>query len=207
MCALAEYCLLAGAEVSGSDRVRSAALGRLAALGAEVYLGARRDTIARAGLVVRSSAVPLTDEEVSLALAMGKRVIERHELLALIAEGFGTVAAVAGTHGKTTVTAMAAHILRECGVPFVAHIGGEPVGMGNLTVCGGEDGALPRGIFLTEGRSLRNLSKNVLSPWCGERTLSYVRVRMCAFGKVRTLGCTSVHTSFRVFRSAERGRR
>ena len=63
MCALAEYCLLAGAEVSGSDRVRSAALGRLAALGAEVYLGARRDTIARAGLVVRSSAVPLTDEE------------------------------------------------------------------------------------------------------------------------------------------------
>lgn len=133
MCALAEYCLLAGAEVSGSDRVRSAALGRLAALGAEVYLGARRDTIARAGLVVRSSAVPLTDEEVSLALAMGKRVIERHELLALIAEGFGTVAAVAGTHGKTTVTAMAAHILKECGVPFVAHIGGEPVGMGNLT--------------------------------------------------------------------------
>ena len=165
MCALAEYCLLAGAEVSGSDRVRSAALGRLAALGAEVYLGARRDTIARAGLVVRSSAVPLTDEEVSLALAMGKRVIERHELLALIAEGFGTVAAVAGTHGKTTVTAMTAHVLRECGVPFVAHIGGEPVGMGNLTVCGGEDGALPRGIFLTEacefGRHLTALKPDI----------------------------------------------
>lgn len=165
MCALAEYCLLAGAEVSGSDRVRSAALGRLAALGAEVYLGARRDTIARAGLVVRSSAVPLTDEEVSLALAMGKRVIERHELLALIAEGFDTVAAVAGTHGKTTVTAMTAHVLRECGVPFVAHIGGEPVGMGNLTVCGGEDGALPRGIFLTEacefGRHLTALKPDI----------------------------------------------
>ena len=166
MCALAEYCLLAGAEVSGSDRVRSAALDRLSALGADVYIGAKRDTIARAGLVVRSSAVPLTDEEVSLALSMGKRVIERHELLALIAEDFGTVAAVAGTHGKTTVTAMAAHILKECGVPFVAHIGGEPVGMGNLTVCGGEeDGALPRGIFLTEacefGRHLTVLKPDI----------------------------------------------
>ena len=40
------------------------------------------------------------------------------------------------------------------GVPFVAHIGGEPVGMGNLTVFGG-DGRLPRGIFLTEACEYR----------------------------------------------------
>ena len=150
MCALAEYCLLCGAEVSGSDIRENAAFRHLKEAGAEVYLGARRDIIARAGLVVRSSAVPLSDKEVSLALAMGKRVIERHELLALVAEDFDTVVAVSGTHGKTTVTAMTAHILAAGGVDFVAHIGGTPVGMGNLTVRGGGDGRLPRGIFLTE---------------------------------------------------------
>ena len=164
MCALAEYCLLAGAEVSGSDRVLSAATERLAALGAQVYRGVRRDIIARAGLVVRSSAVPLTDEEVALALALGKRVTERHEFLAAVAEDFRTVAAVAGTHGKTTVTAMTAHILKECGMSFVAHIGGTPVGMGNLTVCGGS-GELPRELFLTEacefGRHLTALSPDI----------------------------------------------
>ena len=162
MCALAEYAMLAGAEVSGSDRTPSAATERLAALGAEVYSGARRDIIARAGLVVRSSAVPLSDEEVAAALAMKKRVVERHEFLSAVAEDFRTVAAVAGTHGKTTVTAMTAHILSRLGIPFVAHIGGEPAGMGNLTVVREKDGSLPRGIFLTEacefGRHLLALS-------------------------------------------------
>ncbi len=165
MCALAEYAMLAGAEVSGSDRTPSAATERLAALGAEVYSGARRDIIARAGLVVRSSAVPLSDEEVAAALAMKKRVVERHEFLSAVAEDFRTVAAVAGTHGKTTVTAMTAHILSRLGIPFVAHIGGEPAGMGNLTVVSEKDGSLPRGIFLTEacefGRHLLALSPDV----------------------------------------------
>lgn len=165
MSALAEYCLLAGAEVSGSDRAESAVTRRLSSLGAEVYSGARRDIIAKAGMVVYSSAVPECDVELTAARAMAKRVVERHEFLAEVASDFDTVAAVAGTHGKTTVTAMTAHILKTLGIPFVAHIGGEPVGMGNLTVCGAEEGGLPHGIFLTEacefGRHLLALRPNV----------------------------------------------
>lgn len=165
MSALAEYCLLSGAEVSGSDMRTSAATERLAALGAEVYSGARRDIIAKAGVVVYSSAVPASDAELSAARAMGKRVTERHEFLADIAADFGTVAAVSGTHGKTTVTAMTAHILKTLGIPFVAHIGGEPVGMSNLTVCRTADGKISHGIFLTEacefGRHLLALSPTV----------------------------------------------
>lgn len=164
MSALARYCLLAGAEVTGSD-MREGAGAELVKEGAEVYRGARRDIIARAGFVVRSSAVPLSDPEISAALAMGKRVKERHEFLAEIASDFTTVAAVAGTHGKTTVTAMTAHILKCAGIPFVAHIGGKPVGMHGLEVLRERDGSLPRGIFLTEacefGRHFLSLSPSV----------------------------------------------
>lgn len=162
MSALAELMLLWGAQVTGSDRVECPAFARLREMGAEVYTGARRDIIARAGIVVFSSAVPESDAELTLARAMKKRVLERHEFLAEIAGCFGRVAAVAGTHGKTTVTAMTAHILRECGVPFVAHIGGIPAGgesgiAVNRAKDGSEaqEGALPLGLFLTEACEFR----------------------------------------------------
>ena len=155
MCALAEYCLLSGARVSGSDRVLGRATDRLSVLGAQVYFGSREEMIKEADLVVRSSAVPLSDAEVAAARSLGKRVEERQEFLAEVASEFRTVAAVAGTHGKTTVAAMTAHILKSCGIPFVGHIGGEPEGMGNLTVVREKDGSLPRGMFLTEACEFR----------------------------------------------------
>ena len=154
MSALAEYAALSGAAVSGSDRTQSETLDRLARAGIKVYAGVNEDIIGEADLVVRSSAVPLSNPEITRAETLGIPVVERHEFLARVAEDFERVVAVAGTHGKTTVTAMIAHILKSAGVPFVAHIGGEPVGMGNLTVFGG-DGRLPRGIFLTEACEYR----------------------------------------------------
>lgn len=154
MSALAEYAALSGAAVSGSDRTQSETLDRLARAGIKVYAGVNEDIIGEADLVVRSSAVPLSNPEITRAETLGIPVVERHEFLACVAEDFERVVAVAGTHGKTTVTAMIAHILKSAGVPFVAHIGGEPVGMGNLTVFGG-DGRLPRGIFLTEACEYR----------------------------------------------------
>lgn len=72
MSALAELMLLWGAQVTGSDRVECPAFARLREMGAEVYTGARRDIIARAGIVVFSSAVPESDAELTLARAMKK---------------------------------------------------------------------------------------------------------------------------------------
>lgn len=149
MCALAEFCLLNGARVSGSDRVFSKSLRELSRKGAEVYAGTREDIIPFADEVIYSSAVPETDGELSRARREGIKVTERQDFLARVANCFDTVAAVAGTHGKTTVTAMTAHILKECGLAFVAHIGGEPADGGNLTVFP-SDGKIPCGIFLTE---------------------------------------------------------
>lgn len=155
MSALAEYAALSGAAVSGSDRTFSRALEKLKSAGVAVYVGVNEDIIGEADLVVRSSAVPLSNPEVERAGMLGIPVLERHEFLALVASEFDKVIAVAGTHGKTTVTAMTAHLLKSAGIPFVAHIGGEPVGMGNLTVSGGVAGGVPRDIFLTEACEYR----------------------------------------------------
>lgn len=150
MSALAEFALAQGGVVSGSDRTESAVLDKLSKLGAEVYAGSRADIINGVDIVVYSSAVPFDDPELAAAFAAGKLVFERQEFLSAVAEMFSTVVAVAGTHGKTTVTAMIAHVLKTCGIPFVAHIGGEPVGMDNLTIERLADGSIPRDIFLTE---------------------------------------------------------
>ena len=156
--ALAEYALRSGAEVSCSDKRGSAVLRRLAALGARVCEDDDADIIEGCDLVVRSSAVPPDHPALVRAAALGIPALERHEFLARVAEEFDLAAAVAGTHGKTTVTSMIAHILRREGVPFVAHIGGRPVGMGGLVVNGGD---MPRSLFLTEaceyGRHLTSL--------------------------------------------------
>lgn len=146
MSALAEFALAQGGVVSGSDRTESAVLDKLSKLGAEVYAGSRADIINGVDIVVYSSAVPFDDSELAAAFAAGKLVFERQEFLSAVAEMFSTVVAVAGTHGKTTVTAMIAHVLKTCGIPFVAHIGGEPVGMDNLTIERLADGSIPRDI-------------------------------------------------------------
>lgn len=155
MSALAKYCLAEGAKVSGSDRNPSERLSRLSAAGAQVYTGAREDIIERCDAVVYSSAVPLSDRELACAVNLGKPVYERQDFLAAVAGKFACVAAVAGTHGKTTVTAMMLHILRACGIPFVGHVGGEPADMDNLTVCGGCAAAVPHTLFVTEACEYR----------------------------------------------------
>ena len=71
MSALAEYCLLSGAEVTGSDRTFGENMEKLAALGAEVYTGARRDIIARAGVVVYSFPGPQNATAQSAPRAVG----------------------------------------------------------------------------------------------------------------------------------------
>ena len=150
MRALAEFCVEEDAKVSGSDKSPDGLPARLAETGAQVYVGSRTDIISAADVVVYSSAVPFDDPELSAARAKGIPVVERQDFLAEIAGTFDVVAAVAGTHGKTTVTAMIAHVLKTCGIPFVAHIGGEPYGMSNLTVNRGTDGKIPHTLFLTE---------------------------------------------------------
>jgi UDP-N-acetylmuramate--alanine ligase len=108
--AIARILLETGYAVSGSDRAESAFTQDLRSAGATVQIGHRAENIAGADLVVRSSAIPDDNPEVVAALAAGMQVLKRSDFLARLMEDKVTIA-VAGTHGKTTTTAMIAWML------------------------------------------------------------------------------------------------
>lgn len=97
-----------GAEVSGSD---------LALDGHDARFAEGADT------VVYSSAVPDTNPETEYARSHGKELLSRAEYLGKVAKRYRTVLAVAGSHGKTTCTAMLGGIFE----PYdpTVHLGGE----------------------------------------------------------------------------------
>jgi len=99
-----------GYAVSGSDRAETPFLPDLRAAGVTISLGHRPENIAGADLVVRSSAIPDDNPEVAAARAAGIPVLKRADFLGRLMAG-KTGIAVAGTHGKTTTTAMIAWLL------------------------------------------------------------------------------------------------
>ena len=110
--AIARLLLERGDTVTGSDRVLSPFAVDLQKAGVTVYVGHHPRYITGADLVIRSSAIPDDNPEVNAALAANIPVYKRAGFLGkLMADKTGI--AVAGTHGKTTTTAMIAWILTE----------------------------------------------------------------------------------------------
>jgi UDP-N-acetylmuramate--alanine ligase len=114
-----------GATVSGSDLQESAALDALRARGVAVTVGHRADNadLPHASRVVITAAVPADNPELRAAQARGVPVVKRAAVLGQLMQGRAGVA-VAGTHGKTTTTAMIAFILREAGRDPAFLVGG-----------------------------------------------------------------------------------
>ncbi len=108
--AIARLLLESGYKVSGSDLQYSSLASDVEALGAEVYVGHRAEQIGGADLVIRSSAVPDENVEVQAAMGAGIPVVKRSDFLGQLMEGRRGIA-VAGTHGKTTTSAMLAWTL------------------------------------------------------------------------------------------------
>ncbi len=103
-----------GYRVTGSDAVPSALTAALAAEGIGVTIGHRAEAVAGADLVVYSAAVRDTNPELAAARAAGTATVKRAALLGLIANARDGLA-VAGTHGKSTTSAMLAKICRDAG--------------------------------------------------------------------------------------------
>jgi UDP-N-acetylmuramate--alanine ligase len=112
--ALARVFLARDADVSGCDVRQSDTTRILAAAGARVELGHSPSHVKGQDLFVFSGAIRPGSEEVEAARAAGVRVLTRAELLAELIAGSEAVA-VAGSHGKTTVTYMAGHVLEAAG--------------------------------------------------------------------------------------------
>ncbi len=108
--AIARLLLESGYQVSGSDRTLSPLALELAEAGARVFNGHQAENVRGADLIVRSSAVPDDNVEVQAALDAGIPVLKRAQFLGRLMED-RLALAVAGTHGKTTITAMLAWLL------------------------------------------------------------------------------------------------
>ena len=110
--AIARLLLERGDTVTGSDRVLSPFAIELQKAGATVYVGHHPRNITDADYIVRSSAIPDDNPEIRAAHMAKIPVYKRADFLGqLMADKTGI--AVAGTHGKTTTTAMIAWVLTE----------------------------------------------------------------------------------------------
>ena len=112
MSGIAEVLLNEGYKISGSDIAESAVTQRLEKAGAKVFIGHAAENIQGASVVVASSAIDDSNPEVAAAKAARIPVIQRAQMLAEIMR-FRHGIAVAGTHGKTTTTAMISMIYTE----------------------------------------------------------------------------------------------
>lgn len=123
MSALARYLLAQGVEVSGSDASHGDQIEALSALGARVHIGHDARYLDGADLVVVVTAAPEDDPEVVEARSRAIPVVKRSEFLAAIVNPRRGIA-VAGTHGKTTTSALIGWILTSAGLDPTVLIGG-----------------------------------------------------------------------------------
>ena len=129
MSGLALVCARLGATVTGSDRSDSSYMERLRQAGLEPSVGHDGANLPEGAEVVVSTAIGAGNPELALARERGVEPIHRGALLAeLCAEK--RLIAVAGTHGKTTTTAMAVWALRAIGADPAFFVGGEVPGVG-----------------------------------------------------------------------------
>jgi UDP-N-acetylmuramate--L-alanine ligase len=115
MASLAQYLLASGRTVSGSDRARTPVIERLMRDGARITQDHDEAQLDGAELVVASDAIPAGNVELEGARRRGIPLLRRAECLDLLREGRRAVM-VAGSHGKSTTSAMIACILDEAGL-------------------------------------------------------------------------------------------
>ncbi|MEX2467961.1 MAG: UDP-N-acetylmuramate--L-alanine ligase [Gemmatimonadota bacterium] len=138
MCALAELLARRGVMVTGCDAKRTRALADLEALGVTVWTGHAPEHVDEAAALVVTSAVPAEHPELARAATLGVPVVKRAAALGAWVAG-GTVVGIAGTHGKTTTTAMTTEILAHAGRNPTGLVGGRVAGWGGNLRAGADD--------------------------------------------------------------------
>ena len=122
--------------MSGSDRDTNELTKSLARDGVAVAIGHRAENVAGADLLLASSAVGDDNPEVAAARLAGIPVLRREAFLGELTTGLRTIA-VAGTHGKTTTTALIAWILHQAGRQPGYVFGGVAPDLGGNGAAGG----------------------------------------------------------------------
>lgn len=123
MSALASYFLDGSHAVKGSDLSSSKSTEWLKGKGAKIYFGQKDDQVESTDLVIYSSDIKEDNPELVSAKRQGCPLYHRSDLLAWIANNRYSIG-IAGTHGKTTTTALCAWVFHQCGVDPSYAIGG-----------------------------------------------------------------------------------
>ena len=149
MSAIARILCGRGITVSGSDRSASPITDALIREGIAVTIGHYAETIGDQDLIVASSAVPDKNVELVTAKERGITVMRRPEFLPVLTADYEVIA-IAGAHGKTTVTGMLALTLLESGLDPTFIVGGVMSNLNTNAHCGSSS------YFVIEADEYRN---------------------------------------------------
>ena len=149
MSAIARVLRGRGIAVQGSDRQAGQLVAALRAEGIPVTVGHAAENITGAGLVLASSAIPAGNVELAAARARGIPTMRRPEFLAQLTAGYDVVA-IAGAHGKTTVTGMITTILLAAGRDPTYIVGGMVASLGTNAHAGQDN------LFVIEADEYQN---------------------------------------------------
>ncbi len=124
MSAIARYYHSQGVKVSGYDKTQTPLTMALAESGMDIHYEENIDIIPKeVTMVVYTPAVPVNHKELVFYKDNGYKVVKRSDVLQMITESSFNIC-VGGTHGKTTVSTMIAHLLRDSGYGCNAFLGG-----------------------------------------------------------------------------------
>lgn len=130
MSAIARFFHAGGVKVSGYDKTPTVLTKELEASGIAVHYEENVELIPKhPDLVVYTPAIPAEHKELVYYREKGAKVVKRSDVLQIITESSFNIC-IAGTHGKTTITTMVAHLLRDSGFGCNAFLGGISVNYG-----------------------------------------------------------------------------
>ena len=118
MSALALYLFKNNFNVEGSDKTLSKQVNLLKGVGINVYVESNLNAIKSSDIVVYSSSISKDNIEYQTALKLKKAIYKRSQLLNLISNSFKESIGIAGSHGKTSTTAILSHILHKANIKF-----------------------------------------------------------------------------------------
>lgn len=144
MSALAIFLKQKGLFVSGSDISHGVATEMLEQNGIKVDFDINEEAIKSADVICVSSAIKQEDKRLKIAKEQKKKIITRGELLGEISKDYEKVIAIAGSHGKTTTTALIFHILKTANKNPTLHLGGYKIDDNKNYFVGGNE------FFITE---------------------------------------------------------
>lgn len=150
MRALAKMLKDMGANVRGSDRDLTVFTQQLNDQGIPVSIGHLSENVLGAGLIIRTAAIKDDNPEIITARAQGIPVISRAEAWGIIMEHYSKVVCVAGTHGKTSTTAMIATFAQSAKLDPTVMVGGELPSIGGTLRIGRGD------LFVAESCEYQN---------------------------------------------------